>query len=59
MTEREYIDATNLSKIRSARRILADMLPMGAIDQLDMDAAMLAISKWEDRLTDAVKVKTR
>lgn len=57
MTEREYIDATNLAKIKAARRIIDDLVPTEAIDQLDADAAVLAMSKWEDRLTEKVKAR--
>ena len=56
MTEREYIDATNLAKVRAAKNIVRDVLPMSPEDQADQVAAMTALRRIEDRL--AARVKT-
>jgi hypothetical protein len=58
MTEREYIDATNLAKLRAAKAVLRDVLPMDDKEEEDYKAAMRALTLWELRLTDAVKVTT-
>ncbi len=55
MTEREYIDATNLAKIRAARSIVRDVLPMTSEDEKDQESALLAMAKIEDRLARAVQ----
>lgn len=56
MTERDYIDATNLAKIRSSKYILLDFLPMSKQDDEDMRAALDAMRRIEGRLVDATKI---
>ena len=56
MTEREYIDATNLAKVRAAKNIVRDVLPMSPEDQADQVAAMTALRRIEERL--AARVET-
>lgn len=59
MTEREYIDATNLAKIRTALAIIHDFLPMEAKDEADELEAAKALRRIEERLNSRVKVSTR
>lgn len=55
MTEREYIDATNLAKIRAANTIIRDTLPMSDSDTADERAALQALRAWEARLELVVR----
>jgi hypothetical protein len=55
MTEKEYIDATNLAKVRAAKTIFRDVLLMIPAEEKEWQSVMLALSKIEDRLTKAVK----
>lgn len=57
MTEREYIDATNLAKIRAAKAILLDVLPMTAWEEGALCDARGPLCRFEDLLTRAVKTK--
>lgn len=57
MTEREYIDATNLAKIRAAKAILRDVLPMSEWDGALLHDALQPLSDLEDRLTKSVKTE--
>jgi len=57
MTEREYIDATNLAKIRAAKAILRDLMPMCGLDENQLSAAINSLDKWEQRLNKAVKTE--
>jgi hypothetical protein len=50
MTEREYIDATNLAKVRAAKVIAHDLLPMSPEDEADQVAALSALRRIEARL---------
>ena len=56
MTEQEYIDATNLAKVRAAKNVFRDYLPMNDKEEDESRAVFNAIGKIEDRL--AKKVKT-
>lgn len=55
MTEREYIDATNLAKIRACRSILRDCLPDEGQQTKWDETAMAALYAWEQQLTRRVK----
>lgn len=57
MTEREYIDATNLAKVRAAKVIANDVLPMSPEDEADQVAALQALRRIEARLEQRVKTK--
>jgi hypothetical protein len=54
MTEREYIDATNLCKARVAAQVLRDYLSMGSKYDKHADAARKAIAKLCDALEKRV-----
>ena len=56
MTEREYIDATNLAKVRAAKAILRDVLPMGAWQEGLLKDSFGPLCSLEDRLTRDVRV---
>jgi len=56
MTEREYIDATNLAKIRAAKLILHDVHPMGSTQMDLLQAAFGPLCRFEDRLTRVVVI---
>ena len=55
MTEQEYIDATNLAKIRATKNILRDFFPQGDMDEKDFRIAFDAMVRIEDRLTKIVR----
>lgn len=57
MTEQEYIDATNLAKLRSTKNVLRDVLPMTPAEETLFRKAMIALTEWEDELTKKVKTK--
>ena len=46
MTEQEYIDATNLTKLRTAKTILHDCLPMRAEETAFEQEARIALARW-------------
>lgn len=50
MTEQEYIDATNLAKLRTARSILYDCLPMRPEEEAMQKLALAQIRKWIEHL---------
>lgn len=54
MTEQDYINATNLAKVRIARATIRDMSPMGECDEHDYSQAMAGLWAWEQRLTALV-----
>lgn len=54
MTEQEYIDATNLAKLRTARTILYDCLSMRPEEQSMQKEARIALAKWISYLESIV-----
>lgn len=56
MTEQEYIDATNLAKIRTAKVILHDCLAMNDKEAGWQREAMYALTKWEAHLDSIVVI---
>ena len=57
MKERDYIDATNLAKIRAAKTIIHDTLNMEPQDKADRLEALEALRRWETRLEKVVKTR--
>jgi hypothetical protein len=57
MTEQEYIDATNLAKIRAAKNVFRDFLPMTAPEEEEARAVFKALDRIETRLSRVVKTK--
>lgn len=57
MTEREYIDATNLAKVRAARTILRDLLPMTKDEEAWLIEIQRTAYKLEERLTKIVRTE--
>lgn len=55
MTEREYIDATNLAKVRAAKTILLDTLEMDVTEKQFRLTAIEALRAWETRLQKVVR----
>ncbi len=55
MTEQEYIDATNLAKIRTAKTIIHDCLAMTKDEEGMQTAIRVALRRWEERLEAAVR----
>lgn len=55
MTEQEYIDATNLAKLRTMKAILHDCLPMRPDEQGYEMGVRLALAKWIDYLEPVVR----
>jgi hypothetical protein len=60
MTEQEYIDATNLAKVRAAKNVLRDYFPWpeDGPDQRDWHTAMRAMRRLEERLEKLVKTES-
>ncbi len=56
MTEQEYTDATNLAKVRAARSVFRDFMPMSAAEE-EMRTVLKALDRIETRLTRLVKTK--
>ena len=57
MTERDYINATNLAKALAASVIVADILAMTGQEKLDQSDALKALDRITDRLQAIVKTK--
>lgn len=56
MTEEEYIDATNLAKVRSAKAIVRDCLSMSEHETAIQRDIQYLLSRWEGILSEAAKV---
>lgn len=56
MTEQEYIDSTNLAKLRTAEKILHDALPMRSEEEAFQKDACAAIGKWISFLETVVAI---
>jgi hypothetical protein len=56
MTEREYIDATNLAKLRTAKTIVYDCLAMTADEEEHQKEIRRALTKWIDHLENKVNL---
>ena len=54
MTEKEYVDATNLAKLRLAIHALSQTI--GA-DVRERQAAIAAMYAWQDKLEKVVKTR--
>lgn len=54
MTEQEYIDATNLAKIRTAKVIIHDCLPMREDEEALQVEIRRALRRWEEKLEGLV-----
>jgi hypothetical protein len=54
VTEEEYIDATNLAKLRSIRLILREVMPTSPTEHKYYSEAMAATYLFEERLTRVV-----
>jgi hypothetical protein len=57
VTEQQYIDATNLAKIRAAMAVLREYIPMTAGEKFEIGAPMHALSLIHDRLASVVKIR--
>jgi hypothetical protein len=57
MTEQEYIDASNLARVRATRAVFRDFLVMSSADANDARAVVDALFHIETRL--AAKVVTK
>jgi hypothetical protein len=56
MTEKEYIDATNLTKLRAADRLVRDCLPTSRGEKSAIAAIIDAIELWSDVLNKKVEL---
>jgi len=58
MTEQEYIDTTDLHKVRMIKDILMDITieNSNSMTEEEMDIVYPIIDKWEQRLTNAIEV---
>lgn len=54
VTEQEYIDATNLAKLRTAKTIVWDCLPMREDEQVLSGEILQALRKWIEKLEPIV-----
>ncbi len=59
MTEIEYIQATNLAKVRAAKTIMRDVMDGDecGVDVCDYKTAFVCLSNIEDTLTRSVAIK--
>lgn len=57
MTETEYINATNLAKIRAVKSLLGDVHPFDNINEKEMRTMFLQLQLWESALARKVVVK--
>ena len=58
MKERDYINATDLAKVRAAESILRDLLPTISIDAItdeDYGQVMKTLYKWRTALFEAIQ----
>ena len=55
MTEQEYIDATNLAKVRACKNIARDMLFMDKPGKADQITVLRALRRIEARLERIVQ----
>jgi hypothetical protein len=58
MTEQQYIDATNLAKIRVMMTVLWDTLPMRPDEESMHTTVRRALRAWIDYLEDIVRCNT-
>jgi hypothetical protein len=56
MTEQEYIDATNLAKLRTAKVIVYDCLPTTEHEETHQLEISRALAKWIDHLENKVRL---
>lgn len=56
MTEQEYIDATNLAKVRAAISILRDYLPLDAKHDSAFKDSVKKLYELQDALSSIVKI---
>lgn len=54
MNEQEYIDATNLAKLRTAMTIVRDCLPMRDDEKEFEQEIRQALARWIDKLEKIV-----
>lgn len=54
MKERDYINATNVVKIRIAKDVIASTLPMAPEDGLCVQECARLLRAWEERLEKVV-----
>jgi hypothetical protein len=54
MTEQEYIDATNLAKLRTAKTIVWDCLPMRDDEKALSTEILQRLRQWIERLEPIV-----
>lgn len=54
MTEQEYIDATNLAKLRTATTIVRDCLPMRDDEKEFEQKILQALARWVGKLEKIV-----
>ena len=57
MTERDYINATNLAKARAAFVIVVDILETTVQGRRDQEAAIKALDRIIDRLQSIITTK--
>lgn len=58
MTEQEYINATDLQKIRAAKNLLIEVFPINStiIDLHEMSDIIVILSRWEEGLYKKIKI---
>lgn len=57
MNEREYINATNLAKVRAARNVFREFLPVNMVEEVEADIVLQALERLENRLASVVKTE--
>lgn len=59
MKEREYIDLTNLAKLRLAIHAIRDCLEMEHDEGVARTESLKYLIAWQDKLSDKIKVTTK
>lgn len=57
MTEKEYIDLDNLSKVRTILTLVRDLLPDEIIEKDDKIEIETKLTNWRDKLQKKIKIK--
>lgn len=59
MTEQEYIDVTDLVKLRDIKFILRDIIPENSeiIDKDSFNSIYAIIGEWEHKLSNKIMIK--
>lgn len=57
MKEQQYIDTTNLAKVRIAVNVVRDTLAMNSDEEAHRSTALRALLNWQERLEALVRAQ--